>query len=497
MSASKQKRLRSNSDAVDKKVLAAQEKAAKDKKYRRNAVIFIVIFAILVAVAVFINSNFFATSPAAVVVNGNKYNATELSFYYSTAYNQFVQQYGDYVMYLIDTSKPLSEQECSLTEGGTWADYFTEQALALLEEADVLYNKAIAEGYTIDDEISQLAESNLAYLSAAAMAQGHSDIDTYLSLAYCKAMDSEAYIDVISKYLLATKYSGDNFNSYEYTEEQLDTFYTENADKYDTYTFNLYYVLSSNEAYKDYATDEEKLAAAKADAEKIAAAATEEEFNAAAAQLATSETVDTRTTAIGQSLPEVYASWVKDASRTEGDTFCVESTSGVYAIRFISREDCNYNTVDVRHILIKAATDEGTTSAADALGKAKAELEAIYEEWQANPTEENFIALANKYSEDTAEDGLYEQVFKYQMVEEFNDFCFDEARQPGDTAIVYGSNGQYEGYHLIYFVGENDLYSRIIADNMLRSEDYSEFLESATANCSSELKWASRFAGLD
>jgi len=497
MSASKQKKLRSNSDAVDKKVIAAQEKAAKDKKYRRNAVIFIVIFAILVAVAVFINSNFFATSPAAVVVNGNKYNATELSFYYSTAYNQFVQQYGDYVMYLIDTSKPLSEQECSLTDGGTWADYFTEQALVLMEEADVLYNRAIVEGYTIDEEISQLAESNLAYLSAAAMSQGHSDIDAYLALAYCKGMDSEAYIDVVSKYLLATKYSGDNFNSYEYTDEQLDAYYTENASKYDTYSFNIYIINASNESYSEYETAEEKLAAAEADAQALLAATTEEEFNAAAAHLSGKDTVETKTMSIGQNIPATYSEWLLDESRVEGDVFSTSTESAVYVLRYISREDCNYNTIDVRHILIKAATDEGTTSTADALGTAKAEIDAIYEEWQANPTEENFIALAKEYSDDTAEDGLYEQVFKYQMVEEFNDFCFAENRQPGDVEIVYGSNGQYEGYHLIYFVGENDLYSHIIADNMLRNEDYSEFIESVTANCSSELKWASRFAGLD
>ena len=34
-----------------------------------------------------------------------------------------------------------------------------------------------------------------------------------------------------------------------------------------------------------------------------------------------------------------------------------------------------------------------------------------------------------------------------QMVTEFNDWCFDESRQPGDTGIVKTSYG----YHIMYF----------------------------------------------
>ena len=56
------------------------------------------------------------------------------------------------------------------------------------------------------------------------------------------------------------------------------------------------------------------------------------------------------------------------------------------------------------------------------------------------------------------------------MVTEFNDFCFGE-RETGDYAIVYGESSAYAGYHLVYFSGENALYSRIIAENAMRQED--------------------------
>ena len=40
------------------------------------------------------------------------------------------------------------------------------------------------------------------------------------------------------------------------------------------------------------------------------------------------------------------------------------------------------------------------------------------------------------------------------MVETFNDWCFDESRQPGDTGIVKTNYG----YHIMYFVSQTENY---------------------------------------
>ena len=496
MSASKQKKLRSNSDAVDKKVIAAQEKAVKDKKFRRNVVIFVVIFALLIAVAVFINSNALAKLTA-VEVNGTKYSAVELNFYYTAAYNQFYEQYSDYIAYFIDTSTPLNMQECTIAESGTWADYFTEEALALMEESTALYNLAIANGYTIDEEISNAAQSNITYLETVAKAYGYASVDAYLEANYCKGMTAETYIDVSSKYMLATKYASECYYSFEYTPEQLDAAYAEVADTYDSFTYNFYYIAASSDAYASIETDEAKLAAAEADAQKFLAATSEEEFNAIAAEISGNEPADSKTTTAGSGLISSYSEWMMDAARTEGDVYTVSTTSGVYAVRFIGRESCEYNTVNVRHILVSAELGEDGTASAEALAEAYMKAEELYNEWKLNPTEENFIAMANEHSDDTAVDGLYEKVYKNQMVAEFNSFCFGEPRQTGDTALIYGSNGAYAGYHIVYFVGENEMYSRLIGDGSLRNNDYNAFIAEATANSSAELKWASRFAALD
>ena len=40
------------------------------------------------------------------------------------------------------------------------------------------------------------------------------------------------------------------------------------------------------------------------------------------------------------------------------------------------------------------------------------------------------------------------------MVKEFNDWCFDDVRQPGDYGIVKTEFG----YHLMFFVGSNPIW---------------------------------------
>ena len=81
----------------------------------------------------------------------------------------------------------------------------------------------------------------------------------------------------------------------------------------------------------------------------------------------------------------------------------------------------------------------------------------------------SFAVLAGQHSDDpgSAENGgLYESIYPGQMVQPFEDWCFDESRQPGDTGIV---KTEY-GYHIMYFVEEGDfVFWKAIASGNLRS----------------------------
>lgn len=139
--------------------------------------------------------------------------------------------------------------------------------------------------------------------------------------------------------------------------------------------------------------------------------------------------------------------------------------------------------IDVRHILlIPEETVDAETGATVTTDDSKAaclrEAEALLEQWKSGEaTQESFAQLANEYSQDPGSNtvgGLYEFVYQGDMVDTFNDWCFDESRQPGDTGIVETDYG----YHIMYFVYGADEWYRASYESM-RGEMCQERIEAA------------------
>ena len=106
--------------------------------------------------------------------------------------------------------------------------------------------------------------------------------------------------------------------------------------------------------------------------------------------------------------------------------------------------------------------------------------------------------MARQHSEDTgsAENGgLYDRVVRYAYVQEFEDFAFDESRKSGDTGVVYGESSSYAGYHVMYYVGEGELYSNTIAAQDLRSTDAETWLQELTDSYTTREGFGMKFVG--
>ena len=112
--------------------------------------------------------------------------------------------------------------------------------------------------------------------------------------------------------------------------------------------------------------------------------------------------------------------------------------------------------VDVRHILIQVEGGEAATD--EAWETCRQAAQAVLDQWMAgDKTEESFAALANSTSQDPGSNtngGLYENVYKGQMVAPFEEWCFDASRQYGDTGLVQTSYG----YHVMYYVGSEPMW---------------------------------------
>lgn len=174
------------------------------------------------------------------------------------------------------------------------------------------------------------------------------------------------------------------------------------------------------------------------------------------------------------------------------------------------KKDGSY-TVDVRHILVmidnivaEMEKEESTPDAQDEEGEdtetdsqytdeqwaaCLAAAQKIYDEWLAgDKTEEHFGELANKYSHDqdgkVTNGGIYTFVEEGKMVAEFNDWCFDENRKPGDTDLV---KTQF-GYHVMYFVGSEETWFTKTRSAYI-SEQSNKIVEDALAQFTIEINY--------
>lgn len=129
-------------------------------------------------------------------------------------------------------------------------------------------------------------------------------------------------------------------------------------------------------------------------------------------------------------------------------------------------------TVNVRHILVypEGATSETVrteTFSDEAWAAGEANAQAILDQWLAGEaTEESFAALAGEHSQDpgsAANGGLYTGVYVGQMVQNFNDWCFDPARQVGDYGIVRTEFG----FHIMFYSGEEFLWSKTVEQDVI------------------------------
>ncbi len=517
MSASTEKKLRqaAREAGTDKKTLAAQAEEKKKAKSKLKWSLGTIGVILLIAAIFLLNSTFLYTGTTALTVGDECYSPAEVNYYYSNQYYTWANQYGSYAsLFGLDTSagiSGLSSQTCPMLESGTWADYFLQAATQNMIQNKALCDYAAENGITLTDEEIAQVDSSFDGLDDYAKTQGYADADGFFAANYGNGVDSAVVRQAGLDSALASKVYNQVSDSTEYTDAELEDYYESLNGESDIFDYDYYYVAAetvettAEDGTSSSAATDETLAAAKATADAILAAYqagtsedAEENFSAAIASQVADGQLTSGANTSGSSLG-AYKEWMM-ATRSAGDATVVENTSsdGYYVVVFLSRSDNHYKMAQVRHILIKAeASDDGSyTDEAKAAAKTKAE--EIYSQWKAGEkTEDSFAALAEEYSEDSGSNtngGLYDSVPKGQMVEEFDEFCF-AGHKHGDTAIVYGESSGYAGYHIMYYVGEGELYSNYIAKNALLSADMEQWLSDLTAGYESDTSFWYRLVG--
>ena len=448
----------------------------------------ILVVAILGSLVIYSNlvtNGFFLRRTVSATTENYEIDNAVFSYFFNSYYQEFASTYGYY--FPIDSSVSLKGQACSMyNDGSTWFDFFASNAKNNLSNILAFCEEANARGITLDEADYKQIDDAIDTMKATAKQAGVST-SYYMQAMFGTGVNVKDVRRALELSALASKCSKEITDAYSYGEADYDKYVAENP-------YALLYAQYTSFDMKTADTTEDDVKTAtllQGYLDRFAKAATQEEFEQIAfdylrnvAYAGDEKTTDEKIQAEVDALT-AEATYVKDNAVSEwafakdrkvGDVYTeVSEDKTTYSAYFMVAPASldTYNTVNVRHVLLSSKTF-GTNEAA----KAKAE-ELLASLTGVSALEDAFAALAEEYSEDTGSNtngGLYENVGKGEMVENFDAWIYEEGRKVGDTGIVESDYG----YHIMYFAGEGDIAWHVQADNALKNAKYSE--DSAAIN---------------
>lgn len=418
----------------------------------------------------------------ALTVGSEKISVVELNYYYRS----LLSQYG------IDPNSADGQSALRSASGmegfKTVADYILDQAAQDARDTVILADYARQRGLVLGEDDLAMLETYRTNLEASARQAGQT-LDNYLISVFGPGMNWQELDQILRRSLLSGKGNQALRESMSFSDEQLQTQYESNPSGYDVVDYRMFYFAAG---FSSGATEAEKTKAmdnAKSKAQEMLGKITgSESFRELSIEYAPADerenyeendlTLRQKRKKAGTN-PLVVANWLFDDERLPGDKEVVESTSGYYVLYLIERTRPEYRHVSVRHILIGANRD---TAEEEQISQARTEAESLLAEFLAGEkTEDAFAELAMENSDDTGSagnGGLYESVSPGQMVQEFDEWCFSPQRNPGDTGIVQ----TVYGFHIMYFVGHEDIAWKISARQDLVNTAFAEHMEEAKDN---------------
>ena len=374
----------------------------------------------------------------------NKLTNAQLQIFYGKACNDFKSQ--------VSTSKPLSEQIYDKGTGLTWQQYLLETSLNIWKQYRYLTDMALEAGFTLPEEYQKDLDSMKDNLAASAVNVGFDSVDALIAAQFGKGCTFADYKYFMELNYYASLYFEEMSEGITATKEEIEAFYNEHEQEFEDSG-----ITKESGALVDY-----RHVFVKAEASPDG--------------IMDSQWADCKTVA-----QKLLDEWLKDPTEEAFSSMATEMSNDENTAE--KGGLCTYiyegylTTVDIRHILIMpeggTKSDDGkTTVYSDEEWEAcRKKAQEIYDEYlNGAKTEEFFAELAKKYSKDgNAKDGgIYTDVRKDTMSENFDEWIFDESREEGDTGLVKTPYG----YHVMYFVHRDDAMNDWLFDSERKAGDY-------------------------
>ena len=540
MSASSKKKLRKENAAAQLTEKQRKEQA-EAKKLKQMTVSFIAIMLVIALTAGTVlivrgvnQSGVFQKNTIAAIIEGEELNSVQMNYYLNDYIkNQYATWEGMYSsstsLYLglmgLDVNKPLDEQTYDPDTGATWGDFFLGEALKKATSDYALYAKATSEGFKLSEDVQASLDSNSQMLELYAMIYGYSNVNKYLQALYGYGSDLDSYNKYVEISSIASAYATQYNQGLTYDMEAIREYEADRKLDYTSFSYALYAL--SQSSFLEGGTKDENGNTTYSDAEKEAALKKAEniantlalsvdiaELDQAIAGLEINKDNESAASSVYTdvfytNISAILRDWLADEKRVENEMAVIpnevtstdadgketKTVNGYYVICFQNRNENLRPLANVRHLLVKfeggtTASDGSITYSDTEKATAKAEAEKLLKEWEDGAkTEESFIELVKKYTDDEASKetgGLYEDIYPgANYVENFLNWSIDPDRKVGDTAIIVSDYG----YHIMFYSSDDELTYRdyMIREDM-READTEEWYNSIVDAFKSELK---------
>ncbi len=380
-------------------------------------------------------------------------SAGMLTYSLYDSYYYYVNYFGPEMMQLyfgIDTSISLKEQYSDETKKTTWFDVFRQDAVDGFCNALSLCEAAQKAGVTLNDVDRKYIESELGEIKAMAK-ESNMTSDEYIEFIYTKGVTEADVRKSLEIYRLANKMRYKDYSEINVSESEINNVYNKNKDYYLCRDILYFELVLSNESEKNTSIKEY--------AEKLKKATTEEEFRAIAAEfLASDVCVDKKQTVTSDIIQNTSEEdertdvdkWMFAESTVNCSTYLYEGSTS-YVV-YMATSDMYLDESVTKNIYTILFTSDIYGSDEEA----KAKADAVYKEWEESGKDmAKFRELAAKYTTDTASvysGGLYENVMEGDLIDELNDWLFDEMLEKGESTIIKTSYG----YHIMVYDGEGE-----------------------------------------
>ena len=403
-----------------------------------------------------------------VEVNDEKITRVEYDYNYYQAKANYLNQYGQMLqMYSgIDITSDFSDEMYSETM--TWGDFFDETTVDSLKRIKGLQAEAKKAGFVYDptEEYNTLFEN----IEEATKEAGIS-VDEYLQAYYGPYATKERIEGFMKDSMVSSAYYNDVLKQKTPSDEEITNYYNENKDDYDVVDYYLTTIdaelpteptdLADEGAVpgddeNPYSPSEAEIEKAMSDAKKLAEEAK-----------STVKTSDNLVEGMKQSgMVYLIRDWMFEDGRKNGDATVVEDSTyhRYYVVSFVKRYRDETPTADVRVIIVE-----------------NEEADSVFDEWKnGENTEDRFIELCNKYSENTGlEGGLIEKIAASDIEDEMGDWIFAKNRKAGDSEKI-SMDGEHT--YILYYKGENKPQWNTSISESLTSEAMNAYLDEVKAN---------------